>query len=53
MEQGPFLFNLENDPNESYDVTPLFPKKAEELNAEMEKVNEDFASNPRGWKSAK
>lgn len=47
--QGPFLFDLGCDQDESYDVTAHYPEKAAELRALLEAKREAFAANPRGW----
>ena len=49
-KQGPFLFNLNQDTNESYDVQNLYPKIAEELSQRLEKKQQSMEQNPRGWK---
>ena len=50
-KQGPFLFDLNYDPTESYDATAHFPDKAEKLQEMLEAKRQDFENNPRGWKS--
>ncbi len=49
-KQGPFLFDLNHDPNESYDTHTHFPDKAEALKGMLESKREEMESNPRGWK---
>lgn len=49
-KQGPFLFNMNYDQNESYNTLTQFPEKAEELRMKLEKKQRAFESNPRGWK---
>ncbi len=41
ISQGPMLFNLETDPDESYDVIDLYPEKAREL----EQLMADWEAN--------
>ncbi|WP_062204120.1 sulfatase family protein [Demequina salsinemoris] len=48
-QKGPWLFDLEADPSESYDVLAKYPEKAEELAAEMERRNAEMDENLRGW----
>lgn len=49
LHQGPFLFDLASDPNESYSLVESQPERA----AEMAKLLEDFEAqtdgNLRGW----
>ena len=48
-DMGPWLFDLEQDPNESWDVSTRHPVAMARLAAAFEaRVRED-ASNPRGW----
>ncbi|WP_082098754.1 sulfatase-like hydrolase/transferase [Demequina iriomotensis] len=49
--KGPWLFDLEADPSESYDVSAKHPEIAERLKAELERRNAEMAENPRGWVS--
>ena len=49
VEQGPFLFNLAFDSNESYNTIAHFPKKTEELKDNLEAKQEEMNRNPRGW----
>ncbi len=48
-KQGPFLFNLENDPNESYSMMDAEPKIAAKLAARLDSFEADMESNLRGW----
>lgn len=45
----PFLFDLQADPNESYDVRSIHPAKASELKDQLEAFNASVRQNPRGW----
>jgi arylsulfatase A len=45
-----FLFDLNHDRDESYDVKILYPEKYEELRKHLEEFNEALRQNPRGWK---
>lgn len=49
-KHGPYLFDIDHDVNESYDVSTHYP----EINTRLKKVLDDKAKeldeNPRGWK---
>ncbi len=47
--RGPWLFDLELDPDESYDVSEKHPETARRLRQLMEARNREMAKNPRGW----
>jgi hypothetical protein len=49
MKQGPFLFNLDIDPNESYSLVESRPELAAELAAMMDTFDAEMRSNLRGW----
>lgn len=49
-KQGPFLFDLNHDLNESYNNQTHFPDKAKELREMLETKREEMEKNPRGWK---
>ncbi len=49
LRPGPFLFDLEKDPNESYDLKAHFPEKAKNLSGELRKMRKSMQENPRGW----
>lgn len=49
FSKGPWLFDLEADPSESYDVIDRYPEVAEELAAELERRIAETDENPRGW----
>jgi hypothetical protein len=44
-----FLFDLNYDIDESYDVKSLYPKKYNELKAYLDCFNNSINQNPRGW----
>ena len=50
LKQGPFLFDLNHDQNESYDVSAHYPEKKEEMRKRLEEIQNEFDANPRGWK---
>jgi arylsulfatase A len=47
--QGPFLFDIEIDPNESYSLVESEPEIAAELNAMLEARQAEMEVNLRGW----
>lgn len=49
--QGPWLFDLSVDPDESYDVATKYPETAAKLEAALNAKNEETKANPRGWVS--
>jgi uncharacterized sulfatase len=49
LEQGPFLFDLNTDPNESYSLIESQPERAAELAAMLEVFETEMQSNLRGW----
>ena len=49
-KQGPFLFDLNYDPTESYNAAAHFPEKDAALQEMLEAKRQDFENNPRGWK---
>lgn len=49
MKPGPFLFDLEADPNESYDQAARHPAVARDLATRLEAMAGEVAANPRGW----
>lgn len=48
-KQGPFLFDLKNDPNESYSMIESQPKLASELSDMLDIFESEMESNLRGW----
>jgi len=49
-KQGPFLFDLNNDLNESYNNNAHFPEKANKLRNMLDTKRKEMEENPRGWK---
>ena len=49
MPLGPWLFDLSLDPDESYDVSELYPEVTSRLAARLEKQVADDRTNPRGF----
>jgi arylsulfatase A-like enzyme len=51
LKQGPFLFDLDSDPNESYSLLESRPQLASELKAMLDASEAEMAANLRGWLS--
>jgi arylsulfatase A-like enzyme len=49
LRQGPFLFDLDTDPNESYSLIESQPQRAAELSAKLDAFNAEMTANLRGW----
>ena len=49
LRQGPFMFNLETDPNESYSLIESEPEIARRLVGMLEERDADMERNLRGW----
>jgi arylsulfatase A-like enzyme len=49
---GPWLFDLELDPDESYDVSEHRPREAERLRRLLEEHDRQVSRNPRGWRES-
>ena len=49
MKRGPWLFDLEKDSMESYDVSSLHPKITQQLRESFETRRDELKLNPRGW----
>jgi len=49
LRQGPFLFDLNTDPNESYSLIESKPGRAAELAAMLKAFDAEMAVNLRGW----
>ncbi len=47
--QGPFLFDLDSDPNESYSMIDSRPEIASRLSALLDSFEADMKANLRGW----
>ncbi len=48
-QQGPFLFDLESDPNESYSQIESHPEVADHLSTALETFEDAIEGNLRGW----
>jgi arylsulfatase A-like enzyme len=49
LKQGPFLFNLDTDPNESYSMIDSEPELAKKLSGMLETFDAEMKANLRGW----
>lgn len=49
LKQGPFLFNLDTDPNESYSLVDTEPDTATKLSSMLETFDAEMKANLRGW----
>lgn len=49
LQQGPFLFDLETDPNESYSLIESQPERAAKLSAMLDGFESEMEANLRGW----
>ena len=49
FSQGPFLFNLEIDPSESYNLIENYPTIARRLAGILDTWEEEMNVNLRGW----
>jgi arylsulfatase A len=49
LKQGPFLFDLEIDPNESYSLVESEPQIAAELDEMLDAWDAQMTANLRGW----
>jgi arylsulfatase A len=49
LKQGPFLFDLETDPNESYSLIESQPERAARLSAMLDDFESEMEANLRGW----
>lgn len=50
---GPFLFDLNHDPSESYDVSGRWPEVRAELSTAVDEMNQQREENPRGWRTGR
>jgi uncharacterized sulfatase len=49
LKQGPFLFDLKTDPNESYSLLEEQPERAARLASMLDAFEADMKANLRGW----
>lgn len=49
FSQGPFLFDLETDPNESYNLLETYPETALKLSTMLDEWEAELDTNLRGW----
>jgi len=49
-QKGPWLFDLEFDPDESYDVSERHPETFKRMGKMLEARLQELETNPRGWK---
>jgi uncharacterized sulfatase len=49
LHQGPFLFDLDTDPNESYSLVEDEPERAAQLAGMLADFNAEITDNLRGW----
>lgn len=49
-QRGPWLFDLERDPDESYDVSARHPEVAARLAARAQEWIDEQRANPHGWR---
>jgi len=50
VRRGPWLFDLDLDPDESYDVSARHPEEFQRLGRMLEARRRELESNPRGWR---
>jgi arylsulfatase A len=50
VRRGPWLFDLELDPGESYDASARHPETSRRLGHMLEARRRELESNPRGWR---
>ncbi len=50
LKQGPYLFNINDDPFESYSLLDQEKERAEVLASEIKAMQKSFDTNLRGWK---
>jgi uncharacterized sulfatase len=50
VRRGPWLFDLDLDPNESYDVSVRHPETFRRLGLMLEARSLELERNPRGWR---
>ena len=49
FNQGPFLFDLQRDPDEAYNLIESEPEVAERLAGMLDAWDEQLEENLRGW----
>lgn len=49
FSHGPFLFNLEIDPSESYNLIETYPDVAKRFAEILDSWDEEMDANLRGW----
>ena len=50
VADDPLLYDLQLDPGESYNVADRHPAVAAQIRADVERWEQDYFANPRGWK---
>jgi arylsulfatase A len=50
LQSFPLLYDLRDDPGESYNVVDRHPDESKRLRGLIERWEQDFFANPRGWK---
>jgi arylsulfatase A len=50
LQSFPLLYDLRTDPGESYNVVDRHPDESKRLRGFIERWEQDFFANPRGWK---
>ena len=50
LTHDPLLFDVTVDPNESYNVAERHPDDVQRVHAMIERWEQEFFANPRGWK---
>jgi uncharacterized sulfatase len=50
VPKGPWLFDLEADPDESYDASVRFPEVARRMRQLLEARQAELEANPEGWR---
>ncbi len=49
VSEGPWLFDLSYDPSEAYNILDNEKSLAERMDQQIQLMNEEIESNPRGW----
>ncbi len=50
LKHGPFLFDLNHDPHESYNAAAHFQQKEKQMREALESKQREMKANPRGWR---